>query len=95
MPGMSIYYRAWWDLDTERERGDFPGPIPWSAIRRYASTLGYRGSDREHFIRVIRRVDVLRLNKLADEIKRERDKADADRKRGSKWAANRAGRRHS
>jgi hypothetical protein len=88
LPGMGIYYRAWWDLDTERQRGDFPGPIPWSAVRRYAISLGYRGSDRDHFIRVIRRVDVMKLQKLAEEMKRESDRADADRKRSQKWPTN-------
>jgi hypothetical protein len=88
MPGLGIYLRSWRDLETERPPAEVPTAIPHSAIRRYALQLGYRGRDRDYFVRVIRRVDVLQLNKQIEQLKRDRAKLDADLQRSTKRAQN-------
>lgn len=100
LPGLGRFYQAWWDLNTERQIGDFElGPIPWSAVDRYALTIGYRGLDRDYFVRVIRRTDSLYLESLAR--KREATRAAATNqvphahgKRSQKRPQNRARQRN-
>ncbi len=32
-----FYWSAFWELSTDRQKGEDTGPIPWSSIRAYAS----------------------------------------------------------
>jgi hypothetical protein len=104
LPGLGHFYRAWWELDTERVISEpMIGPIPWSAIRRYGEAIGYSGTDLVYFTDVMRRVDIKHRSKVAEALTKPKTLAqpnlpkvpNADDKRSQKRAANRAGRRNA
>lgn len=67
LPGLLHFFHAWWDLDTERHIYEWGiGPIPWSAIRRYGRSIGYRARDLDYFVDVMRRVDTKHRSKEAE-----------------------------
>lgn len=56
LPGLDLYMRAFYDLDTTRQVGFELGPISWLAIQEYARELELEGEGKEdlhHFIRVL------------------------------------------
>jgi len=71
-PHLDLEWGAFGELSTDRPIGFGRGPIPWSAIDRYAWRHGINDPD-EHarFVRLIRAMDETYLNWHA-----ERDKKD-------------------
>lgn len=69
MPDITLYeasfYRAFWELGTERQIGMATGPIPRSAIRDYALEEGMGETDAMIFMRVIRAMDNAYMTALA------------------------------
>jgi hypothetical protein len=75
-PGLGIYYRAFWELSSERQIGMGCGPIPHSAIVGYARN--YRMSDDQEFdlIYLMRKMDAryLELSEKKAELQRKASK---------------------
>jgi len=55
--GLSLYFTAFWDLDTCRPVGFGYGPIPWSAVRDYALTFEFDEEQQEALFYLIRKLD--------------------------------------
>jgi hypothetical protein len=60
--GMSFYYIAFNDLSTCRAVGMSPGPIPWTAVREYASQYDLDEVEFETLVIVINHMDVVFLD---------------------------------
>lgn len=58
LPWNSFYWEAFHELSTERQIGMGLGPIPRSCIMAYAAEQDLLGDAAEHFLDIIRRVDV-------------------------------------
>ncbi len=69
--GLDIYYEAFLELGSTRSIGMDLGPIPWTAIDRYAQRHGYEGDDFEYLVQMVRALDEAFL-------KYTRDKREAD-----------------
>jgi len=54
------YLDAFYELDTERDHGMVPGPIPWSSIVAYGDRYGF---DVEELVYFIRQLDEAQLAK--------------------------------
>lgn len=57
-PWHSFYWEAFHALSTERQIGMGVGPIPRSYIIAYAAEQDLLGDAAEHFLDIIRRIDV-------------------------------------
>lgn len=57
LPGLEIYYHAFLNLTTDRTFGMAEGPIPWSAMDRYARRHGIEGFDFDRFVVIMRIMD--------------------------------------
>lgn len=55
-PRLAIVWSAFWELNSCRQAGMTLGPIPWTAIDRWAESEGL--ADRERFRRLIRSLDI-------------------------------------
>ena len=55
--GLELYLNAFFDLNTERSSGMGVGPIPWSAIDRYAERHGFDDEQRTDLQYHIRALD--------------------------------------
>lgn len=58
LPGLEFYMNAFWTLSTDRNLGMAEGPIPWTAIDRYAIRHDIWGWDFERFEFLIKAMDV-------------------------------------
>lgn len=54
------FWRAFWDLSTDRRGGEFPGAIPWSSMREYAKEM--RGIKSDDFMHIMREMDEVYLS---------------------------------
>jgi hypothetical protein len=58
LPHLVEIWSAFFDLNSERQNGMGPGPIPSSKIREFArEQMEYEGEEAERFFIIIRRVD--------------------------------------
>ena len=64
LPGLEIYYQAFWDLSTTRQHGMGLGPIPWDKVEEYADRGLYNEEQRSALHFYIQRMDTLYLNKM-------------------------------
>jgi hypothetical protein len=72
---LRFVWDAFWNLTTDRPVGFATGPIPWTAVDRYAARHRIDGADAfERFLAVIRAMDGAYL----DHLEREREKARKD-----------------
>lgn len=56
LKGLDLYYDAFFELGTCR--GGMGGPIPWTAMRQYAESVGIEdGEDFDMFVYLIRVMD--------------------------------------
>ena len=55
--GLDSYFEAFVELSTCRELGMSSGPIPWTAVDRYAERHGYRGEGFVYLLQMIRAMD--------------------------------------
>lgn len=64
LPGASWVLRAFWELSTERQSGFGAGPIPFSAVMRWAERYGPTDLDPfDDFLHLIREMDDVFLGK--------------------------------
>lgn len=57
-PHLQFHYVAFWELSTDRQIGFGIGPLPWSAIDRYAGRFGIDDPDEfDRFKRLMRAMD--------------------------------------
>ena len=57
-PGLGIYMRAFYDLDTCRPMGVTEGPIPWTAIERWCDAAKMtEEEERDDVHYLVRRLD--------------------------------------
>ena len=55
---LQFVWSAWWELHTDRPMGMAVGPIPFTAIDRYASRFGVDDADHfEAFREAVRGID--------------------------------------
>lgn len=69
---LAFYWQAFWDLTTDRQIGMGIGPIPWSAVDRYAAR--HRLDDDEQFdlfARFVRAMDAVFLKTIHERQKRD------------------------
>ncbi len=83
--GLTLYYEAFFELDSERNHGMGLASIPWSAIVRYGE---YYDLDTDELLYFIRPMDNAHLERLARESKSGKDtvrpsKADGEATRQS------------
>lgn len=72
---LRFVWDAFWNLSTDRPVGFATGPIPWSAVDRYAGRHRLEGADSfQRFLDLIRSMDGAYLEHL----EREREKARKD-----------------
>lgn len=62
--GLEFVLDAFFELDTERQLGFSPGPIPRSAIKNYANEYDMYGNEFDEFLFLIRRMDTSHLVQL-------------------------------
>ena len=55
--GLELFYNAFWDLDSCRNSGWGMGPIPWLAMRDYATTFGFTEEQEEDLYYHVRLMD--------------------------------------
>ena len=63
-PGELFIFQAFWELDTCRSLGFGIGPIPWTAINKYADVHGLEQDLIEPFTEVIRRMDTAYIERV-------------------------------
>lgn len=57
-PGLGLYFAAFFDLTTCRSQGAYSqGPIPWTAIDRYAEANEFAGEQRQDLFHHVRAMD--------------------------------------
>jgi hypothetical protein len=64
--GLSLYWNAFFDLDSERSHAFAPTTIPWSKIREYANLYEFDEEQTEDLIFLIRKMDKAHLEKMKD-----------------------------
>jgi hypothetical protein len=57
MPGLALYYSAFWDLSTCRQVGFGIGPIPLTAIWEYADRKGLDEGETDDLVDYMREMD--------------------------------------
>lgn len=56
-PGLGIYLRAFYELDSCRPIGMAEGPIPWVVVDQWCQSLGLDEEEREDVHYLVRRLD--------------------------------------
>lgn len=57
--GLEFFYKAFWDLNHDRDMGMSEGGIRWTAINAYADRYNYDDiDDFERLVDLIRRIDM-------------------------------------
>ncbi len=69
-----FFFRAFYELESDRQVGMDTGPIPFTAINQYAHEYGLNKREREAFNRIIRRIDDKVIMLRAEKRKREEDR---------------------
>lgn len=77
-----FYIRAFWTLSSDRALGMAVGPIPWTAIDRYAERLGIIDDEVEYtdFVEIIQTLDVAFMKQQQTDAPKEAQRGK--RKRG-------------
>lgn len=57
LPGLGLYLRAFYDLDSCRPVGFGEGPIPWTAIEEWCRSLELDEEERDDVHYLVRRLD--------------------------------------
>jgi hypothetical protein len=71
LPGAQFYMDAFWDLSGDRQLGAMGGAgrIPFTALDRWAERHGVEGRQFDLLRAVIRRLDDIYLERLAEQIR--------------------------
>lgn len=59
--GLEFYYMSFMELNTCRTSGMGEGPIPWTAMRKYAEVYDIYGVEFERFSTILTEMDVAYL----------------------------------
>ena len=73
--GLEIYWRAFWECSTDRDIGMAEGPIPWSAIDRWAFRHGIDGDDFDRLVLLLKAMDSVYIEERTKSHKKQMDKA--------------------
>lgn len=69
-PGLELYLRAYYELDSCRAIGMGEGPIPWTALDQWAGRLGLDEEERGDLFYLVRRLD----NAYLEHVSKKRSK---------------------
>ena len=58
-PGLEFYWRAFWELSTDRGVGMGEGPLPWTAMDRYGLRYDLYDEDFDRFVLVMKGMDLV------------------------------------
>ena len=64
LPGLDVYLKAFFDLDSERQIGETLQQIPWSKIQEYADRYGFDDEGRDDLLFFVRKQDTFHLDRL-------------------------------
>lgn len=67
--GLSIFFKAYTDLDSERTHYQGPTPIPWSKIKDYAAAHGFDDEETDDLFYLIKEMDNFNLNRISEKLK--------------------------
>lgn len=82
---LDLYWRAFSALSTDRPLGfGGAGPIPWTAIDRYAARLGLGAEECERLAQIVGRVDEAFLGHMERRQKQRRDEAERQSRKGQR-----------
>lgn len=70
LPGLDLYYTAFFDLSPSRSFGMAAGPIPWGAIAQYAAYYQFDLDQEEELFYFVRHLDNEYLRHEHSKIKR-------------------------
>lgn len=68
--GLQLYLQAFFDLDSERTHAFNPTPIPWTAIKEYATAHELDEEQTDDLFYFVKRMDNEHLNRLQAKIKK-------------------------
>ena len=80
--GLDFYWRAFWELSTDRHIGMAEGPIPWTAMNHWALRNGVVGEEFDRFVLLIKAMDVAYLETRNTAQKKRMDKATKGASKG-------------
>lgn len=73
--GLEFYWRAFWELSTDRDIGMAEGPIPWTAIHWWAARHDIRGEEFDRLVLLIKAMDVVYIEERSKSQKKSMDRA--------------------
>jgi hypothetical protein len=56
-PGLDLYWRAFWEMSSDREIGMGVGPIPWRTVNDWCLRNDIWGEDFERLLTILRGMD--------------------------------------
>src|SRR5688572_16692728 len=62
--GLQLYLQAFFDLDSERTHGNGLAPIPWTAIKEYATAFELDEEQTDDLFYFVKRMDSEHLKRL-------------------------------
>jgi hypothetical protein len=74
-PGLDFYMHAFQDVSTDRAIGMAEGPIPWSAVDRWAARHGVVGEEFDRLVIILRLMDEAYITYRSKEHKKQADRA--------------------
>ena len=69
LPGNTLWLKAFYDLDGERQVGMSVGRIPWSAVDYYATVYEFTTPQRIALHYLVGRMDAANLERISEQIK--------------------------
>lgn len=73
--GLDFFWRAFWELSTDRDIGMSEGPIPWSSMDRWALRHEIDGDEFNRFVLIMRAMDSAYIEYRTKDQKRKMDRA--------------------
>jgi hypothetical protein len=75
LAGLEFYWRAFWELSTDRDIGMAEGPIPWTAMNQYAARYDVQGDEFDRFVLLIKAMDSVYIERRSAQHKKAMNKA--------------------
>lgn len=66
--GLSVFFSAYIDLDSERTHYQGPTPISWSKIKEYAIAHNFDDEETSDLIYLIKEMDSFNLKRISDKL---------------------------
>lgn len=67
--GLSLFFKAYIDLDSERTHYQGPTPIPWSRIKDYAVSHDFDEEETDDLFYFVKEMDNFNLNRISEKLK--------------------------